>query len=262
MYSGNVFVFPKPLLSHLLSQHVDVIGAEDKRGCTVVITTTADGEVLPFQAIFGGKTEASLPKTPVRPQAEQAGHDFTVSESHWCTNQTLKRWVKKILYPAYIQRCQKLGLNAGKQECVLQYDLYKVHVAEEFVSWLKETYPFIRLNIIPAGCTSKVQIADVVLNRAFKARMKASFMEHASNEVMEQMRAGVASKDIVHDLTLCKLKPLIVGWLLVAFEHLQQLRPVVREAYERTGMLKAWCQDTQVSTTCTLHFNVIAIYIH
>jgi hypothetical protein len=105
---------------------VEVIGAEDKRGCTVVVTTTADGEVLPFQVIFGGKTEASLPKTPLRPKAEAEGHDFTVSESHWCTIQTLKRYVKKIVYPAYLERCNKLGLKPGTQECILQFDLYKV----------------------------------------------------------------------------------------------------------------------------------------
>jgi len=90
--------------------------------------------------------------------------------------------------PTYLERCKNLGLNPGTQECILQFDLYKVtasafslkvshlvilqvHVCEEFTSWLKETYPFIRLNIIPAGCTSKVQVADVVLNRPFKSRL-------------------------------------------------------------------------------------------
>jgi hypothetical protein len=121
-----------------------------------------------------------------------------------------------------------------------------VHVAEEFTSWLKETYPFIRLNIVPAGCTSKVQIADVVLNRPFKARMKVLFMDHASHEVMEQLRDGVPSKDIIHDLSLTRLKPLIVGWLLDTHQHLRDLHHVVREAYTRTGMLKAWVEDTQV----------------
>lgn len=107
-------------------QNVGVVGADDKRGCTVLITTAGDGEVLPFQMIYGGKTEASLPKTELRHTAQAQGHDFAFSESHWCTNATLKRWVQKILYPAYVERCKKLGLNVGKQECILQYDLYKV----------------------------------------------------------------------------------------------------------------------------------------
>lgn len=108
------------------SKNVAVVGADDKRGCTVLVTTAGDGSVLPFQMIFGGKTEASLPKTDLRRVAEDQGHDLTVSESHWCTVETLKRWVINILFPAYNERCEKLALDAGVQECVLQFDCYKV----------------------------------------------------------------------------------------------------------------------------------------
>lgn len=142
----------------------------------------------------------------------------------------------------YVLLCPFINRCTTSYVCLLQ----QVHVCDEFLKWLKQTYPFIRLNIVPAGCTSKVQIADVVVNRPFKARMKVNFMNHASNEVMEQMRAGVPSKDIVHDLSLSKLKPLVVDWVRDAFQHLKELGPVVREAYERTGMLKAWNEDTQV----------------
>lgn len=107
-------------------QSVEVIGADDKRGCTVLVTTSGDGDVLPIQMIYGGKTDASLPKTAKLADAERAGHDFTVSESHWCTITTLKRWVERILYPAYVERCKKLGLVPGKQQCVLQFDTYRV----------------------------------------------------------------------------------------------------------------------------------------
>ena len=105
---------------------MQVLGADDKRGCTVVITTAGDGEVLPVQMIFEGKTEACLPKTMKLAEAQQDGHDFTFSESHWCTFQTLKRWVEKILYPAYLKRCKEMGLFVGKHECVLQLDTYRV----------------------------------------------------------------------------------------------------------------------------------------
>lgn len=115
---------------------MEVVGADDKRGCTVLVTTAADGEVLPCQMIFGGKTDASLPRTPMRTLAEEEGHDFTVSESHWCTVTTLKRWIQNILYPAYLARCARLGLKAGTQECVLQFDLYKVCASAVYDSML------------------------------------------------------------------------------------------------------------------------------
>lgn len=116
-------------LNCFLIQNVEVIGADDKRGCTVSITTCGDGTVLPIQMIFEGKTEASLPKSNKLPEAVRAGHDFTVSESHWCTLQTLQRWVQKILYPAYVERCKAANLEVGKQECILQIDVYKVRYA-------------------------------------------------------------------------------------------------------------------------------------
>lgn len=128
-----------------------------------------------------------------------------------------------------------------------------MHVAEEFITWLREKYPFVRLNIIPAGCTSKVQIADIVLNRPFKVRMKTCFVNHTSDEVLAQLRSGVATTEIVHDLSLTTLKPLTVKWMLEAYEHLKTLRPVVCEAYETTGMMAAWRDDTQVSLS--FHIN-------
>ncbi len=105
---------------------MEVIGADDKRGCTVSITTCGDGTVLPFQMIFKGKTQASLPKSNRMHEALRAGHDFTVSESHWCTLETLQRWVEKVLYPAYVARCKDKNRVIGQQECVLQFDVYKV----------------------------------------------------------------------------------------------------------------------------------------
>ena len=80
--------------------------------------------------IFEGKTDACLPKTPKLAEAQAQGHDFYYSESHWCTSQTLKRWVEKILYPAYVARCKNMGLQVGKQECVLQYDTYRVRILD------------------------------------------------------------------------------------------------------------------------------------
>ena len=39
---------------------VNVVG-KDKRGLSVAVTCTMDGQVLGLQAIYGGKTEMSLP---------------------------------------------------------------------------------------------------------------------------------------------------------------------------------------------------------
>lgn len=79
--------------------------------------------------------------------------------------------------------------------------------------------------------------------------MKACFTSHASNEVLQQLRAGIPSNEIVHDLALSTLKPLSVEWMMATFEHLKTLSPVVLEGYGKTGMSRAWNADFQVSST-------------
>lgn len=122
----------------------------------------------------------------------------------------------------------------------------QVHIAEEFLSWLRREYPFIKLNLVPAGCTSKVQIADIILNRPFKVCMKKAFMDHATNDVLQQVRSGIPTNQISHDLSLSSLKPLVVDWMLAAHQHLKGMEQVVREAYSKTGMDRAWDDKFQV----------------
>lgn len=52
------------------------------------MTSKSDGSLLPFQIIYGGKTEKSLPKREIREPAEKDGHIFCVSVSHWQTVKT------------------------------------------------------------------------------------------------------------------------------------------------------------------------------
>ena len=44
------------------AKRVDCVGLDDKRQITVVICATISGIFLPFQAIYQGKTTASLPR--------------------------------------------------------------------------------------------------------------------------------------------------------------------------------------------------------
>ena len=42
-------------------KHISRAGATDKRAITVTLCETLDGHILPFQLIYTGKTERSLP---------------------------------------------------------------------------------------------------------------------------------------------------------------------------------------------------------
>jgi hypothetical protein len=64
----------------------DIVGMHDKRQITAVFGCTMEGEFLPPQIIYGGKTVRCLPlvKFP-------DSWDITYSPNHWANEETMKR---------------------------------------------------------------------------------------------------------------------------------------------------------------------------
>jgi hypothetical protein len=60
-----------------------------------------DGEMLPVQLIFKGKTERSRPAHT--PASTAAGSHLTSSENHWSTQKTMQEYIDHIIEP-YRQR--------------------------------------------------------------------------------------------------------------------------------------------------------------
>lgn len=94
------------------------------------------------------------------------GIDLTCTESHWTTVASFRRWIEKIIHPNYLEVCDRLGLEAGKQAELIEVDVYPVHWTCEFLkNWLRPKYPFFEVIFIPGGCTGLIQLADTTLNR-------------------------------------------------------------------------------------------------
>lgn len=238
---------------------VPVIGAEDKRGGTVLLTCKATGEMVPFQAIYGGKTPLSEPggkakdgscKDTVgarfRAEAEAAGHRVTHSHSHWCVEDTYKEFVTTVIVPDYLAVCKRLGLVAGAQKMLLQQDLYAVHRSESVVTWLRETYPYIILAFVPGGCTGAVQIPDTCLNRPFKAAIKESYCQWVIEQLTSQLQeTGILPANMKLDIALATVRPWSLAWLLSAFKQLLTISAGIRRAYEKAGTMQLWDKDFQ-----------------
>jgi hypothetical protein len=65
------------------SKHVLVHGIEDKRQITVSLSSTAAGNFLPFQVVFIGLTQISLPpRNSGRIGCEEEGWHLTSSNNH------------------------------------------------------------------------------------------------------------------------------------------------------------------------------------
>ena len=80
------------------SKRVEVIGLNDKRQITAVFAGSLSGDFLPVQLVYQGKTSKCLPKV-VFPE----GWDITCTLNHWCNEETMKDYIKKIIIP-YVEK--------------------------------------------------------------------------------------------------------------------------------------------------------------
>jgi hypothetical protein len=81
---------------------VAVTGKEDKRQITPVVSSAADGTLLPLQLVFKGKTPRSLPAgTTVQAVTQLDGWRLKFTNNHWSNLKTTKEWVTEILLPYY-----------------------------------------------------------------------------------------------------------------------------------------------------------------
>ena len=202
------------------SKEVKVIAADDKRQITACVASSLDGDLLPLQLIFTGTTKLCEPK----PTAEStAAHvHITHSDNHWSSQETMKQWVTELLLPYSERRIQEHNLPRDSH-IILLLDVWSVHKSQEFRDYLSSTYPHIHLVFVPANCTSKLQVADVVLQRPFKHGIRLRFNLWAADILREQVR----SNDLIGlspYLKMSVIKPLVLDWVVGSWMKLQQGR--------------------------------------
>ena len=72
-------------------QQVSIVGQDDKRQITAMVTTTASGHMLPTQMICAGRTERSLPALHLRTGVANILHyDFSGGDKHWSNMKMMK----------------------------------------------------------------------------------------------------------------------------------------------------------------------------
>ena len=85
------------------STRVGLAGSTDKRSITLTLTVTLDEKILPFQIIYGGKTDQSLPKMTF-PEKFNAN----VNEKHYSNTEEVIKHLQEIVIP-YINEERKRG---------------------------------------------------------------------------------------------------------------------------------------------------------
>lgn len=239
---------------------------------TVVVASSCAGDILPFQSVWGGSTNASLPKATASRWTEANANGFTYAHGdirHWSSTETTKevsrsntgtksrltipvQWVGTTLIP-YLDRVRAEENLAPDSPAILFIDAWPIHTAKSkpdcFLPWILSTHPEIKIVFVPAGCrcpfktclqhltelagTGEFQPADVLLQRIVKHIIKQAALDFFVASSTRQLNAGISAECVKIPNDLPTLRDASVVWTLEAFLYLKDRPEVVAKAWEK-----------------------------
>ncbi|THU78946.1 hypothetical protein K435DRAFT_586887, partial [Dendrothele bispora CBS 962.96] len=209
-------------------KQIDVVAKEEKRAFTLFVASTADGDFLPFQQVWGGRSSMSTPSSDAdgMDEALEFGFDLTFARSdknptsHFSTMKTMKEWLKNIIHP-YIQRVIQEDIDLEPdQMSILLIDAYPVHTSDEFRSFIFKEYPNIILIYVPQNCTGKFQPADIGLQRPIKHFLKQRLFQWMADMHQEKISAGASPEDITVSTSIPILRNASVRGLVEVYKYM------------------------------------------
>lgn len=165
-----------------------------------------------------------------------------MSHNHWSTLTTCQEFVNDILHPYWNGVKARLHLPSN-QKMVWLLDCWSVHKSEAFLSWIKLEYPWICVLFIPANCTSKLQPADVILQRPLKAGFTMHFKQWSASSIQCQIQNG--APQIQLDLTIGTLREHLCTWLLESWKDVGDRREMIVRGWEKCGLTRPFERSFQ-----------------
>ena len=144
----------------------------------------------------------------------------------------MQRYITHVIMP-HTERMIELHQLSTDAHIVLLLDAWAVHKSAEFRDWITAEHPRIHLVYVPANCTSKLQLADVALQRPFKHGVTQRFNQWAAEQVAEQIRAEKVA-GIADLLTMKKLKPLVLEWCAESWRDLRERKQLILDGWVRS----------------------------
>ena len=134
-------------------------------------------------------------------------------------------------------RCKVSGLDLAKCKSIVHFDAYPVHISEEFRTWVKK-FPFLILIYVPANFSSKMQVADVALNRPLKADYAHRHMRFLATACREKMAAGVEAVQVRFEADVSKCAGATLSWLVAAYNGLSKVN--MTKTLQIIGYTRCW----------------------
>ncbi|KAG8796133.1 hypothetical protein FRC12_004330 [Ceratobasidium sp. 428] len=221
------------------TSQVNTPSHDEKRQFTLVVASSCGGDILPFQSVWGGKENRSLPQ-PTAPRYEEAkdmGFTYVHGDKrHWSTLGTTKQWVNNDLVN-YLTRVRREENLPDDSPAIFYVDAWPVQAGKSdsncFIPWMAREHPNIKLLFCPAGCTGELQPADTLLQRIVKHVIKVAAQDYFIACSTRQLQAGVEPKNVALPHRLGELRDASVAWMLEAFLYLQKHPETVVKAWEK-----------------------------
>ena len=213
------------------TNQVAIVGKEDKRAFTIMAGVSMGGEVLPFQIMYSGKTDGSLPNIndltskfkDMNSEAKRLRFRFEstgIPANHWSNLNTMKSYVKNVLNVYFDE--QRTILKRKSQVFIWTIDCWSVHRSQEFRNWIRENCPWILVRYVPGGCTGIFQPCDVGIQRILKHAMKKTALSHIVKETVAHLNNNEDPGTILLTKTIGVLRNRSVEWLVNGFKAINK----------------------------------------
>lgn len=218
------------------SKHVTMIVGDDKRQYTGNIIHAANGALVGFQVVYGGKSDRSLPSENIRNQYDTSDWIFGFSDNHWSNIDEKKKLIDYIwqyrtkVLDKLVSEGNISKSAANTAPVVVLLDCWSVNTSKDFRKWLANNYPLIRLRFIPAGMTGKCQINDTFFHSPYKKWVRIQVEDWYSSKFIEltkQLEENSINQETfnisMNDLMgLKNLRDLTVKWNIEALSKLKE----------------------------------------
>ncbi|KAJ3005260.1 hypothetical protein NUW54_g4424 [Trametes sanguinea] len=228
------------------SKDVTVHAHDEKRQMTVVVASSLSGEILPFQLVWGGTTDVSLPSklAPHRQEADELGFVYAHGDTrHWSSKETTKKWIAEVLDPYFDRQREQDEELSDNSKGLLVIDVWPVHIAkslpDDFLPWMRVSHKNMIIIFIPGGCTGFFQPVDVGLQRIVKHIVKRAAVNFLVASATRKLMAGEKAADIALPTDLPTLRNASVAWLLDAYNYLKARPDIVKKAWAKCET-KGW----------------------
>lgn len=131
------------------------------------------------------------------------------------------------------KRCE-LSLESTHPALVI-FDRFKGQCTQNILKLLDENN--IRLAIVPANCTDRLQPLDVSVNKAAKEYLRRQFQQWYSDQVCRQMDRKEAVTVSV-GLQMSVVKPLGAKWLMGLYEYMKLKPEIVINGFKEAGIFQ------------------------